>query len=374
MIILDNYIKKLLEETTPEYPIWNKEQLLQKEEGKWNYVDGCMIKALLELYRITNKVEYLNFADSYIDSYVDDDGNIRTYDIEEYNLDHVNEGKVLFDLLELTGKEKYKKAIFTIMNQIANHPRTESGNFWHKKIYPNQVWLDGLYMVMPFYLAYEKKFNNNLKLSDIYTQFSNVEKNMRDDRTGLYYHAFDESRQMFWCDKQTGLSPNFWIRAVGWFVMALTDTLELMDEKFVDEIKHMKSILKNLIDSLINFQDESGMWYQLINRSDLEENYLETSGSSILAYGILKAVRLGYINKKYTKAGKKAFYGTIDKYLSEEDGQMSLGGICLVAGLGGKKMRDGTVEYYFSEPIVKDEAKGVAPLLLAYTEILRLKN
>ena len=198
---------------------------------------------------------------------------------------------------------------------------------------------------------------------------------MRDSETGLYYHAYDSSRQMFWCDTVTGLSQNFWLRALGWYSMALLDTLDKCDPSVGEPYERLKSIFVDLMDSLLKYQDESGMWYQVVNLGNMEKNYLETSGSSILAYALLKGVRLGFLPESYTEYGLKAFNGICDKYLTtDEDGSLHLDGICLVAGLGGKQMRSGTFDYYMSEPVVKDDAKGVGPFLLAYTEVLRLKK
>jgi len=251
-------------------------------------------------------------------------------------------------------------------------PRTKEGNFWHKKIYPNQVWLDGLYMAQPFYMEYETRYNHLEHYNDILLQFRCVEQHMKDEKTGLYYHGYDESRQMYWADKETGCSQNFWLRAIGWLVIALTDTLEQMDEQIYYEYRELGAMLKNLVDSLLPFQDKCGMFYQVVNRADVPGNYLETSGSAILACGILKAVRLGLLPERYRAFGEHAFYGTVEKYLkTDAHGQIILGGICLVAGLGGEQRRDGTLAYYLSEPVVENEAKGVAPLLMAYTEMIK---
>lgn len=373
MDMLKHYIEELIDKSTPEKPIWNIEKILSGEKPTWNYIDGCMIKAILEMYSITKEEKYLIFADHFIDYHVKEDGTINDYHVEEYNIDNVNAGKVLFELYDLTGKEKYRKAIDTVYEQVKTQPRTKEGNFWHKKIYPNQIWLDGLYMGQPFYMEYETKFNHNKNYQDIYTQFCNVEKLMKDSKTGLYYHGYDSSREALWCDKTTGLSKNFWLRALGWYVMALLDTLEKMDKSFVDEYTKLMAIFKDIIDAMLKFQDESGMWYQVVDAGAREGNYLETSGSAIMAYAILKGIRMNFLPEEYKIYGKKAFTGVCDKYLYEKDGEMNLGGICLVAGLGLPDRRDGTFEYYISEPIVENEAKGVAPLLLAYTEMLRAK-
>lgn len=374
--ILDKYIDELLEKSTPQAPIWNIEKIRSGAKSKWNYIDGCMIKAIIELYHIKKDEKLLQFADNFIDYFVRDDGSIDSYSVEEYNIDNVNAGKTLFDLYKLTGKEKYRKAIDTIYSQVKNQPRTKAGNFWHKKIYPYQVWLDGLYMGQPFYMQYEVEYNNCENCMDSFNQFINVYNIMRDEKTGLYYHGYDESREMFWADKETGLSKNFWLRALGWYAMALIDTIEIMPESFKEQKEKLTSIYKEYVDALIKFQDESGMWYQVVDKGDKEGNYLETSGSAILAYAIMKSVRMGILDKKYYDYGYKAFKGTCDKYLSEKDGELQLGGICLVAGLGpeNKLRRDGTFEYYISEPIVENEAKGVAPLVLAYIETLYNEN
>ncbi|MCF0131876.1 MAG: glycoside hydrolase family 88 protein [Pseudobutyrivibrio sp.] len=371
MDIIEKYVQTLMDDSTPEAPVWNIEKI---KEGKtslgWNYIDGCMIKAVMELYSITGEKKYLDFADEFIDIRVSEDGSIAGYNVEELNLDNINAGKTLFELYDLTGKEKYRKAIDLIYSQIGQMPRTREGNFWHKKIYPGQVWLDGLYMCQPFYIEYEKRFNNDTNTDDIYNQFKTVQDRMRNPQNGLYYHCYDSTRQMYWCDKKTGLSQNFWLRATGWYAMALLDTAE----KAKDDVRaqQLKDTFLQLITDMLDYQDESGMWYQLVNLGGMERNYLETSGSAIMAYAILKGVRLGFLPSHFGEYGEKAFRGVCDKYLTTTaDGKLHLDGICLVAGLGGASKRTGTFDYYMSEPVVKDDAKGVGPFLLAYTEMRR---
>ena len=371
MKILDNYIDQLLEKSTPQAPVWNIEKIKSGGKSTWNYIDGCMIKAVIELYHITGNKKYLEFADSFINYFVNEDGSIQSYDPKEYNLDNVNAGKTLFDLYKLTGREKYRKAIDTVYSQLKGQPRTSTGNFWHKMIYPNQIWMDGLYMAQPFYMQYEVEYNNKANCRDSYEQFLHVYDLMRDTRNGLYYHAYGDSREAFWCDPVTGLSDNFWLRALGWYAMALVDTMEVMPEEMAEEKARLGAVYKELIDAMLPYQDqESGMWYQVVNRGRIQPNYLETSGSAIFAYAIMKSVRLGYLDERYFAFGRKAFDGICEKYLSEENGELQLGGICLVAGLGNKEMREGTFDYYMKEPVVKNEAKGVAPLILAYIEIM----
>lgn len=375
MPVIEQYIDELIEKSTLEVPVWNIEKAKNDKKVGWNYVDGCMILALLETYNTTGVKKYLDFADAYIDFRVQEDGTIAGYSVEEYNIDNVNAGKTLFQLYEITGKEKYRKAIELIYSQVKNQPRTEDGNFWHKKIYPHQVWLDGLYMGQPFYMEYETKFNEKKNYSDIFSQFANVVKYLRDGETGLYYHGYDASKSIFWCDKETGLSKNFWLRAIGWYSMALLDTLDKADKTgYEKEYGELGKVFLDLIDSLLKFQHESGMWYQLPALGGKEPNYLETSGSAILAFSILKGVRLGFLPESYREYGIKAFNGICDKHLKTENGKLHLDGICLVAGLGPENntKRDGSFEYYMSEPVIADDAKGVGPFLLAYTELRRL--
>lgn len=376
--VIEQYIDELIERSTLDVPVWNIEKVKSgKKSSGWNYIDGCMILALLETYNTTGEKKYLEFADAFIDHRVAEDGTISGYSVEEYNIDNVNAGKTLFQLYDITGKEKYKKAIDLIYSQVQTQPRTQEGNFWHKKIYPNQVWLDGLYMGQPFYMEYETKFNNKKNYPDIFRQFANVVKHMRNEETGLYYHGYDASKEVFWCDKETGLSKNYWLRALGWYSMALLDTLSKTEpEGYEKEYEELKKVFRDYIDSILKYQDESGMWYQLPALVGKEPNYLETSGSSIFAFAILRGVRLGFLPESYRQYGEKAFQGVCDKYLKVENGELHLGGICLVAGLGpaDNLRRDGSFEYYMSEPIVKDDAKGVGPFLLAYTELRRLEE
>ena len=331
-----------------------------------------MITACLSLYKTTGDEKYLNFSLNFIDYFVKDGGVIHTYDPKEYNLDNVNQGKNLFTLYDLTGEQRYRDAIDTIRSQLDTQPRTREGNFWHKDIYPWQVWLDGTYMAQPFYMEYETRYNNMMGCQDSYRQFMNIQKHMKDPKTGLYYHGYDESRQMYWANPETGCSPNFWLRAMGWFLVAMVDVLERMDEQMYYEYRAIMAMLKDAVEAMIRFQDDqTGMFWQVIDKAGVPGNYLETSGSALFAYAVLKAVRLGYLPKRFAAYGEKAFFGTCDRYLGvSAEGKLQLSGICLVAGLGGASHRDGSLEYYFSEPVVENDAKGVGPLLLAYTEML----
>ena len=373
---LGKYVDYLIDGSTAAAPLWNIEMVRSGKPNKWNYIDGCMITACLSLYKTTGDEKFLTFSRHFLDYFVKSGGVIETYRVDEYNLDNINQGKNLFTLYDLTGKQRYRDAIETIRSQLETHPRTKEGNFWHKKIYPWQVWLDGLYMAQPFYMEYETRFNGMKGCLDSYRQFMNVKKLMRDPETGLYYHGYDESRQMYWANPETGCSPNFWLRAMGWFLVAMVDVLERMDEQLYYEYRSIMAMLKDAAEAMVRFQDpDTGMFWQVIDKPGIPGNYLETSGTALFAYAMLKGVRLGYLPKRFSAYGEKAFYGTCDKYLGvSADGKLQLSGICLVAGLGGASHRDGSLEYYFSEPVVENDAKGVGPLLLAYTEVLAAKK
>ncbi|KAB8288910.1 glycoside hydrolase family 88/105 protein [Bifidobacterium avesanii] len=370
--IIDTYVHQLIETSTPEAPAWNIEKIRAGKPNTWNYIDGCMIKALLDLNDITGNDAYLDFADRFIDHFVREDGSIASYDPAEYNLDNVNAGKTLYQLYAITEKPKYRRAMDTIRGQLEHQPRTIEGNFWHKLIYPNQVWLDGLYMAQPFYMQYELNFRDGRGCADSLHQFESVREHMRDERNGLYYHAYDSSRSEFWCDPVTGLSNCFWLRAEGWFAMALVDTWEILPASMSGERDALRRMFRELVDAMLPYRDaQTGMWRQVINLPNIAPNYQETSGSAIFAYAIMKGARLGALPARYFDIGLKAYHGICDTQLNEEDGRLTLGNICLVAGLGNATHREGTFDYYMREPIVRNDAKGVAPLVLAYVEVLR---
>ena len=373
-INIDKYIDRLITESTPDMPIWNIESIRLGKKPHWNYIDGCMITSLLQMNQITGDDKYFEFAERFIDYYVSDDGSILGYDVTKYNLDDLNEGRVLFELYQRTGKEKYRLAIDHQKTQLDGQPRTNTGNFWHKLIYPNQIWLDGIYMAQVFSTLYSKEYGGK-DYSDMLNQIKNVNNYMQDKRSGLYYHGLDCSKTIFWADKESGLSENFWLRSVGWFTVALVDIIEIVDDE--DTKAQLSRIFSDLIQSISNFRDESGLYWQVVDQPGREGNYLETSGSSMIAYAMLKGARLGVIDSHYATLGKETFDGICERYLKVSDqGELNLGGICLVAGLGPENntRRDGSYEYYISEPIVENDAKGVAPFVLCYTEILRTKG
>ena len=371
---IDAYVLRLIEESTPERTAWNLEKIREGKKVEWNYIDGCMLTALMEMTSITGDERYAAFAEKVIDHFVQEDGNILTLKPEKANLDDINEGRVLFELYKKTGTEKYRLAADRLMEQVKAQPRTWEGNFWHKAIYPDQVWLDGIYMAQPFYALYVKNFGDG-DFSDIVKQIGTVYLRMRSKEKGLYFHGYDASKKAFWADPETGCSQNFWLRSLGWFAVALADLADIIPEG--ESRDELTGIFKDLMEHMIEYADpETGLYWQVPDQQGREGNYLETSGSAMMAYAMLKGARLGILPEKFAEQGEKTFNGIIDRYLAFTETGLNLGGICLVAGLGpeNNRRRDGSYAYYISEPVVENDAKGVAPFVLAYTEIKRKKG
>lgn len=343
----------------------------------WNYEDGCVLIGCIDLYLACGDSTYRDFVLRYLETYVRPDGSIPNYESGKFNIDSINCGKTLFWALQETGDERYRKAIEFHMQRLRQHPRCQCGNFWHKQNYPNQIWLDGLYMAQPFYMAYEKLMDGYAHVQDITDQFRNVRRYLYDEQTGLSCHAWDESRVQPWCNRDTGCSPNFWLRAMGWYLMALIDCIALSREELFEHYKTLVDLFRESIRGLMRWQDkDSGLFYQVINRGDVQDNYLETSGSAMAAYALLKGVRLGVLNEeKYLPEGLRVFESLVERKLrTDADGQAHLGDICAVAGLGPGEKRDGSVAYYLSEPRVDDDSKGVGPFMMAWSEYLLAKK
>lgn len=364
---LDRYLEEYLKNYKP-----------YKGEMKWNYEDGCTLVGLEKLYLATGEKKYFDFIQDYMDKRIGENGKIAEFSLTEYNIDNINSGKVLFNLYKELKDEKYRKAIDEVYYQLKIQPRTLEGGFWHKSRYPYQVWLDGLYMALPFYTQYETEYNNMEKYDDIFKQFSNVKKYMYSEEYGLYYHGYDETKTMNWANKLTGLSPNFWARSIGWLAMALIDSLELMNEQVFEYHRELEKMFKELMKNVVKYQHQSGLWFQVMTKENEKGNYLESSASLMFSYAILKGVRLGYLSEEYLEAGKKAFEGTLEMFLVEKEGQLKLDGICIMAGLNGivsfNGDRDGSYEYYLSEPVGSDDPKGTGPLMMAYSEIFLINN
>jgi unsaturated rhamnogalacturonyl hydrolase len=345
----------------------------RKENGypaKWTYDHGLVLKGIERVWLNTGDEKYFRFIQDSMDHFVANDGSIRTYEIDDYNIDNVLPGHVLLTLYKQTKQEKYLKAATLLREQLKTHPRTSEGGFWHKKIYPWQMWLDGLYMGEPFYAEWAATFNEPAAFDDIAKQFILMERHSRDAKTGLLYHGWDESKQQRWANPETGRSPNFWGRAMGWYAMALVDTLDYFPQNHPQRAE-LVAILGRLASAVAKYQEpRSGLWYQVLDKAGAQGNYLESSAACMFVYALAKGVRQGYLPAGYLRVAENGYRGIAKEFLkTDANGQLNLEGTVGVAGLGGKPYRDGSYEYYVSEKIVTNDPKGVGALLLAATEM-----
>ena len=336
----------------------------------WSYPQGLVLHAFEDLWRKTGDKKYLDYIQAYADKLIEEDGTILTYKPETYNIDMINSGKILFNLYEKTGQEKYKTAIDTLRRQLQWQPRTTEGGFWHKLRYTWQMWLDGAYMGTPFLAQYAKVYGEPKSFDDAANQLILMEKHMRDPKTGLLYHGWDESRLQEWADPQTGTSPNFWGRAIGWYAMAVVDALDYFPANHPKR-GELVQILQRLAPALEKVQDQkTGLWYQVLDQGNREGNYLEASASSMFVYALAKGVNKGYLDKKFLKVAERGYKGIIDNLIEvKKNGEVNLLQVCAVAGLGGDPYRDGTYEYYVNEKIRVNDPKGTGPFILASLEL-----
>ncbi len=337
---------------------------------RWSYDQGVVLKGMEDLWLNTADGKYFRFIQQSIDRFVRDDGTIRTYEIDEYNIDHINNGRILLLLYNVTGQEKYRKAAALLREQLKTHPRTSDGGFWHKKIYPYQMWLDGLYMGEPFYAEYSAMFHDDAAFDDIARQFGLMELHSRDVKTGLLYHAWDESRKQRWSDPTTGRSPHFWGRAMGWYAMALVDTLDYFPQDHPKR-NDLIAILRRLAVAIARYQEpKSGLWYEVLDKGNAKGNYLEASVSCMFTYALAKGVRKGYLPASSFRVAQKGYTGIVKRFIkTDSGGEMNLEGTVSVGGLGGNPYRDGSYEYYLSEKVVTNDPKGIGAFLMASNEM-----
>lgn len=346
----------------------------QEGELKWNYTTGLELLSFLdcaERYGLDAPAEY---ARAWADSISDLDGNVSTYRREKYNLDHICPARIFFRLYDRTGEQRYRNVLDSIRIQIDGQPRTEAGPFWHKQVYPFQVWLDGLYMSMPFYAEYTARFTaeegRGAIYDDIAREFRVASQRTLDPSTGLFRHAWDESRSMFWADPETGLSAHAWGRANGWYAVALVETLQWLPEgcgaydELVAELQYLVKAIQPYADPV------TGMWYQVLDCPGREGNYLESSCSAMFLFACLKGVRMGWLDKdEWGDYSRELYLKFVDRFIREEaDGTISVTDCCAVAGLGGKQMRRGDYDYYLSEPVRDNDSKSVGPFIWASLE------
>lgn len=339
---------------------------------KWNYTQGLELQSMIqtaEQYPEISEAVW-DYVMAYCDTIINSEGQIYKYKTTNYSLDHVNAGKILFYVYDKTNDSRFKTAMDSLYAQLQNHPRVAEGGFWHKKVYPHQMWLDGIYMGSPYYAEYAKRFLNGEEQAnaykDIVNQFTTIARHTYDANNGLYRHAWDESREMPWSDSETGQAPHVWGRALGWYCMALIDVLDILPENYEGR-DSLLNILQPLAENIHKIQDpETGAWYQVLDQGQREGNYLETSCTSMFAYTFLKGALHGYLPKEYYGYGMEAYNGLNTNFIREdEDGTISLTRVCGVAGLGGTPYRDGSFDYYVNEIIRDNDPKGVGPYIMA---------
>jgi len=357
----NNWAARMAESTIQRYPL---------ETAQWHYEHGLVVKAILEAGLCFQQENFLKFVRAWVDRFIKPDGSIDTYHKDEFNLDLINPGKILFHFYRETGESKFRKAIELLRSQLREQPRTRSNGLWHKKIYPYQMWLDGIYMASPFLAEYAAVFKQPMEFDDIAHQILLIEAHTRDEKTGLLYHAWDERHEQPWANPTNGQSPHFWGRAMGWFEMALVDIFDFLPKEH-PQYSSLVEILKNVGTALLKYQHpETGMWYQIVDQGGRQGNYLESSVTCMLSYAFAKGVRMGLLPAEFIGAAQHAYLGILQYQISvDAQGYLTLENTCGGAGLGGVPYRDGSYDYYISEKTIPNDFKGVGPFILAALEM-----
>ena len=350
---------------------WKDSFSLDNKPAKWTYDMGVFLQGIEGVWLATGDARYFNYIQQQVDYFVKEDGSIKTYKSTDFNLDNINNGKLLLMLYQVTQKEKYLKAAQILYQQLQQQPRTLGGAFWHKKIYPNQQWLDGLYMQAPFYAAYASVSRADSVWEDIVLQFQEAEKNTRDSTTGLLYHAYDASRQMNWSIGSRGHAPHCWARAMGWYCAALVDVMDYFPTNHPKRIV-LKQLITQVAKAIQQQQDPvTGLWKDVLayTGKDSAKNYWEASAAAQFVYFFAKSVRKGYLPERYASTAQKGFEGIRTHFIKREAGMVHLDGTVKVSGLGGTPYRDGSFAYYMSEPVIRDDPKGLGAALMAINEM-----
>ena len=354
---------------------------------RWNYAVGIELEGLLDTYRVHGDDSILNYLHTYRQKMIDERGDVVGYDYNAFNLDNVRPAKFILRMQQYGARKGEKIALKTFMKQLLNQPRTREGVFWHKAIYANQVWLDGIFMGLPFYCDYAVKNCSPRKarriLDDAVNQMMQTDRRTYDEKTGLWKHAWDETHRQFWANPLTGQSRHTWARALGWYVMAMTECLDVMPDDYPRKAE-VVALLQKVMKAVVQYQDKkSGVWYDVLD-VESPKNYLESTASCMFAYVLLKGSRMGWLDTDFNEAGKRAYEGILKRFIRvNKDRTISLTDCCSVSGLGpgkgpfvpaGKEnyKRDGSFDYYMSEPIRDNDAKGIGPFIWASLEMERL--
>ncbi|MDX3772979.1 glycoside hydrolase family 88 protein [Chromatiaceae bacterium AAb-1] len=358
---------------TPYYAYggWDYER---KRHTNWEYTTGLLLQAYDDLLQVRPNPQWSQVISDVVDSFITAEGDIRTYDIRKYNIDSLNTGNILLREYLKNPQPNYRKALDLLRKQLAEHPRTADGAFWHKKIYPHQLWLDGVYMGMPYLAFYSAEFENGTALDEVVKEFKLTYQLLRDQQTGLYFHAWDEAKQQPWANADTGLASQFWGRGIGWLGMALVDVLDYIPAGRDDLRQPLLDMINDLAATLVKYQDQdSGVWYQIVDQAEATGNYLESSGSAMFTYFYAKALNKGYLPASYRETAVKAYQGLVNEFvLVHPDNSISLINTCQVAGLGFG--RDGSYHYYMTEPVFRNDAKANGPFIMAGVQVAELLN
>ena len=340
--------------------------------AKWDYTAGVVLDAIDRVATQTQDTALSGYVKRNVDRLVQPDGTILTYNRDELSLDQIEEGGIALTLWERTREPRYRTAVTTLRDQLRRMPRTSEGGFWHKQIYPQQMWLDGIYMAGPFYARYGRAFDEPAAYDDVARQILLAASHLHDPRTGLYWHGWDEARRQIWANPETGVSPNFWGRALGWYAMALVDVLDVLPATHPERARVL-ALLQELAPALARVQDPAtGLWYQVLDQPERAGNYREASASSMFVYALARGAHRGWLSAEYLDVARRGFDGLVRELVrTNADGTLSLTGVCAVAGLGGAQQRNGSFEYYIGEPVVADDYKGVGPFIMAALELNR---
>lgn len=342
---------------------------------RWDYRWGVALTGVEAVWRATGDPRYFEYVKRNVDRFVTPDGAIGTYRMVDFNIDHINPGKVLFALHAQTGDERYRRAADLLREQLRTQPRTASGGFWHKQIFPDQMWLDGLYMGCPFLAEHALRSGDTVALADVVHQLTLINQHARDPKTGLLHHGWDESGAEAWADPRTGCSRTFWARAIGWYAMALVDVLDLLPD--AAQRATLAAILEEALEAVARVQDGTGLWYQVIDQGDRPGNYLEASASCMFAYAFAKGARQGHLRPERRQLAERAYQAIVDRFVrATPDGEVTFEGTCRGAGLGpgraGQPYRDGSFEYYVRQPVATNDHHGVGAFLLVSAELERV--
>ena len=338
------------------------------QNPKWAY-DVAFLGMAIDRLGNTD-IRYSKYMENWVNHFVRSDGSVVDYNIKEYNLDRIFPGRDVITVYKRNPDPKYKIALDNFIEQLKTHPKTNSGGYWHKNIYPCQMWLDGIFMASTYMAQYAKEFNSQEWFDMACIQTKMIYEKTLDPQSGLLMHAWDESRSQKWCDRATGKSHYPWSRAIGWYILAIEDILEYLPENHPDR-SDLIVILQKTCDALLKVRDpKTGLWFQVLNNGGKEGNYLEGSGSAMYAYAFARGAHRNWLDKRFIYVARSTFDGILKELITvDEKGFVTMHNICGGCGLGGNPYRDGTYEYYVNEKRVDNDPKGVAPFIMAAIEL-----